>query len=156
MMRISPYLDRDCIKIPLKKHKKYEIIEELLDLIIQKYPEIDKQKTIQSLTDREKIETTAIGHHVAIPHARIKNIQKVYFAFGIPEKSVDFEALDEKPVNLVFLLLCPEKKVNTQIGLLARLSRFLHDKKLRKKLAKCKNNQSVINVFTEYENKHFS
>jgi len=155
-MRISQYLDKDCIKIPLQKHKKYELIEELLALITHKYPEIDKEETIQNLIDREKIETTAIGHHVAIPHARMKNIQKVYFAFGITEKSVGFEALDEKPVNMVFLLLCPEKKVNTQISLLARLSRILHDKKLRKKLAKCKNSQDVINVFTEYENQHFS
>ncbi|HZX10730.1 MAG TPA: PTS sugar transporter subunit IIA [Acidobacteriota bacterium] len=155
-MRISQYLDKDCLKIPLQKHKKYEVIEELLDLIAQKYPEVDKKESIQTLMDREKIETTAIGNYVAIPHARMKSIQKVYFAFGIPEKSVDFEALDKKPVNLVFLLLCPEKKVNTQIGLLARLSRILHDKKLRKKLTKCKNSQNVIDVFTEYENKHFS
>jgi len=155
-MRISQYLDKDCIKIPLQKHKKLEIIEELLNLIAQKSPEIDKQETIQNLLDREEVETTGIGNHVAIPHARMKSIQKVYFAFGIPEKSVDFEALDEKPVNLVFLLLCPEKKVNTQISLLARLSRILHDKKLRKKLAKSKNSQNVIDIFTEYENKHFS
>jgi len=155
-MRISHYLDKDCIKIPLVKNKKYEIIEELLDLIAHKYPEIDKEETIKNLLDREKIESTAIGNHVAIPHARMKNIRKVYFAFGIPEKSVEFEALDKKPVNLVFLLLCPEKKVNTQISLLARLSRILHDKNLRKKLSKCKNSQNVIKVFTEYENKHFS
>ncbi|MFO7980664.1 MAG: PTS sugar transporter subunit IIA [Candidatus Aminicenantes bacterium] len=155
-MRISHYLDKDCIKIPLQKQKKYEVIEELLELIAHKYPEIDKEETIQNLLGREKIETTAIGHHVAIPHARMKSIQKVYFAFGIPEKSVDFEALDKKSVNLVFLLLCPEKKVTTQISLLARLSRILHDKKLRKKLTKCKNSQNVIDVFTEYENKHFS
>jgi len=155
-MRISQYLDKDCIKIPLQKHEKYEVIEELLDLIAHKYPGIDKEETIQHLLDREKIETTAIGHQVAIPHARMKSIQKVYFAFGSTKKSVDFEALDEKPVNLVFLLLCPEKKVNTQISLLARLSRILHDKKLRKKLAKCKKSQDVIHVFTDYENKHFS
>jgi fructose-specific phosphotransferase system IIA component len=155
-MRISQYLDKDCIKIPLQKQKKYEVIEELLELIAHKYPEIDKEETIHNLLDREKIETTAIGNYVAIPHARLKSIQKVYFAFGIPEKSVDFEALDKKRVNLVFLLLCPEKKVTTQISLLARLSRILHDKNLRKKLSKCKNSQNVIEVFTEYENKHFS
>ena len=155
-MRISQYLDKDCIKIPLQKEKKHEIIEELLDLITDKYPEIDKEETIQNLIKREKIETTAIGNHVAIPHARMKKIQKVYFALGITEKSLDFEALDEKPVQLVFLLLCPEKRVNTQITFLARLSRILHNREFRKKLIKCKNSQKVIDVFTEYENKHFS
>jgi len=155
-MRISQYLDKDCIKIPLLKEKKQEIIEELLDLITNKYPAIDKEEAFQNLIKREKIETTAIGNHVAIPHARSKKIQHVYFAFGITKKSADFEALDEKPVRLVFLLLCPEKKVNTQITFLARLSRILHDRKLRKKLMTCKNSQDVIGVFTEYENRHFS
>jgi fructose-specific phosphotransferase system IIA component len=155
-MRISTYLDKDCIKIPLLKEKKQEIIEELLDLITDKYPEIDKQETIQRLIEREKIETTAIGNHVAIPHARSNKIQKVYFAFGITEQCMDFEALDKKPVHLVFLLLCPEKKINTQLTFLARLSRILHDKKLRKKLMKCKNSQDVIDAITEYENRHFS
>jgi len=155
-MRISHYLDKDCIKIPLLKEKKYEIIEELLDLIINKNDEIDKEDTIQNILDREKIETTAIGNNIAIPHTRMKNIQEVYFALGITEKNVDFDALDKKPVKLIFLILCPEKKVSTQISLLARLSRILHDKKLRNKLIKCKNSQNVIDIFTDYENKHFS
>jgi len=155
-MRISHYLDKDCIKIPLLKEKKHEIIEELLDLIINKYDEIDKEDTIQSILEREKIETTAIGQNIAIPHARMKNIQKVYFAIGITEKSVDFDSLDNKPVKLVFLILCPEKKITTQISLLARLSRILGDKNLRKQLLRCQESQNVIDVFTAYENKHFS
>ncbi|MFW6140374.1 MAG: PTS sugar transporter subunit IIA [Acidobacteriota bacterium] len=154
-MRVSQYLDEECIKISLLKHEKYEIIKEMLDLITKKYPEIDKEKTIHHLIEREKIETTAIGHNVAIPHARMKNIHQVYFALGVTKKGADFVALDKKPVNLVFLLLCPEKKVTTQVSLLARLSRILHDKKLRKKLIACKNSQCVIETFTNYENKHF-
>ncbi|MBD3413526.1 MAG: hypothetical protein GF421_03725 [Candidatus Aminicenantes bacterium] len=156
MMRISPYLDKDCIKIPLENEKKHHIIQELLDLITEKYDEVDQEITLQSLLEREKIETTGIGENVAIPHARIKKIQKVYFAFGIAQKGVEFDSLDQRPVRLVFLILCPEKKVNTQIGLLARLSRFVHDKRLRKKLLKCQNSQDVIRVFTKYEDKHFS
>ena len=155
-MRITQFLDKDCIKIPLLKEKKYEVIEELLDLITDKYPEIDRQEILQNLIDREKLESTAIGNHVAIPHARSNKIQKVYFAFGITEKSESFDALDGKPVYLVFLLLCPEKKISTQLTFLARLSRILHDKKLIKKLMKCKNSQNVIDIFTEYENIHFS
>ncbi len=155
-MRVSQYLDKDCIKIPLLKEEKCEIIEELLELIAQKHSEINKEEIIQNLVDREKIETTGIGNNVAIPHARIKNIQKVYFAFGITKKGADFRALDKKPVNLVFLILGPEKKVNTQVCILARLSRILHDKKLRKKLKKCKTSQNVIDTFMEYENEHFS
>ena len=155
-MRISDYLKIDCIKIPLNSMKKNDIIKELLILISEVYKEIDVEDAFKSVIKREKIETTAIGNGIAIPHARKKNITKVYFAFGITKKGVDFNAIDEKPVNLVFLILCPEKKVNTQISLLARLSRILHDKKLRKNLFTCKTNQSIIDVFTQYEKKHFS
>jgi len=155
-MRISDYLKIDCIKIPLNSMKKKEIIKELLTLISEVYEEIDEEDAFKSVIEREKIETTAIGNGVAIPHARKKNITKVYFAFGITKKGADFNAIDEKPVNLVFLILCPEKKANIQISLLARLSRILHDKKLRKKLSNCKTGQSVIDLFTQYEKQHFS
>jgi len=155
-MRITDILNKDCIKIPLTNLDKNQVIRELLNVISKAHSEINTEEAFEGLIEREEIETTAIGHSVAIPHARIKNLPKVYLAFGITKEGANFDAIDKKPVKLVFLILFPEEEVNTQLSVLARLSRLLKDETLRQELLKCCTNQSVIEVFTQYEAKHFS
>ena len=155
-MRIIDIISEDCIKIPLTKIERNEIIKELLDVLSEVHTEINIEEAFEGLIEREKIETTAIGHSVAIPHARIKNLQKIYFAFGITKEDADFDSIDNKPVRLVFLILFPEEDVGIQLALLARLSRLLKDETLRGELLECSSSQSVIDVFTQYEGKHFS
>lgn len=155
-MRIIDILNKDCIKIPLTNLDKNEIIKELLNVIAKVNQEINTEEAFAELIEREKIETTAIGHSVAIPHARIKNLPKIHLAFGITKADAPFDSIDNKPVRLVFLILFPEEKVSTQLSVLARLSRLLKDKILRDDLLKCLSGESVIEVFTQYESKHFS
>lgn len=155
-MRIIDILNEDCIKIPLTNTDKNKIIMELLEVISLSNREINTEEAFAGLIEREKIETTAIGHSVAIPHARIKNLPKVYLAFGITKEGAYFDSIDDSPVRLVFLILFPEEEVSAQMCLLARLSRLLKDDILREELLKCSSNQSVIEVFTQYEAKHFS
>ncbi len=155
-MRIIDILNKDCIKIPLTNMDKTGVIKELLNVISKTHREINPEEALAGLIEREKIETTAIGHSVAIPHARIKNLPKVYLAFGINKEGAYFDSIDNKPVKLVFLILFPEEEVGTQLSVLARLSRLLKDEILREELLKCSSNQSVIEVFTQYEARHFS
>jgi mannitol/fructose-specific phosphotransferase system IIA component (Ntr-type) len=155
-MRIIDILNKDCIKIPLTNMDKNGVIKELLNVISKTYREINTEEAFAGLIEREKIETTAIGHSIAIPHARIKNLPKVYLAFGITKEGAYFDSIDSKPVKLVFLILFPEEEVGTQLSVLARLSRLLKDETLREALLKCSSNQSVIEVFTQYEARHFS
>jgi mannitol/fructose-specific phosphotransferase system IIA component (Ntr-type) len=155
-MRIVDILNIDCIKIPLANMDKNGVIKELLNVISNVYGDINTEEAFAELIEREKIETTAIGHSVAIPHARIKNLPKVYLAFGIIKEGADFQSIDNEPVKLVFLILFPAEDVCTQLSLLARLSRLLKDETLREELLKCGSNQSVIEVFAQYEAKHFS
>ena len=155
-MRIIDILNIDCIKIPLRNNDKNEIIKELLNVISITHREINTKEAFEELIEREKIETTAIGHSVAIPHARINNLPKVYLAFGITKNGAYFDSIDDKPVKLVFLILFPAEEVRAQLSLLARLSRLLKDETLREELMQCRSNQSVIDVFTQYEAKHFS
>ncbi len=154
-MRITDYLNKECIKIPLSKTTKKEIIEELLELILSVNPEIDKEKAFHCLIEREKVETTAIGDYVAIPHARIKNLAKIYLAFGLSENGIDCHSIDGECVKLFFLILFPEEEINAQLKFLARISRLLKDKNLRTKLFKCKDHEKVIDAFKQYEEHHF-
>jgi mannitol/fructose-specific phosphotransferase system IIA component (Ntr-type) len=155
-MHIADILDKDNIKIPLSSSKKNEIIQELLGIISDRDPSIDKEEAYSNLLEREKVGTTGIGSGVALPHARMENLKQVHFAFGISQDGSDFDSVDGKLVNLIFLILFPAQEVTTQVHLLARLSRLLNVKKLRKRLSECNTAQQVIEVFTRYEKAHFS
>jgi len=154
-MRITDYLSKECIKIPLSKTTKKKIIEELLELILSVNPKINKEEAFHCLIEREKVETTAIGDYVAIPHARIKNLAKIYLAFGLSENGIDCNSIDGECVKLFFLILFPEEDIDAQLKFLAHISRLLKDKNLRHRLFKCKDYGKVIDAFKQYEEHHF-
>jgi len=153
-MKILDYLEEDFIKIGLDSSDKNNIIKELLEIITKKRDDIDKKEAYNELLKRENVETTAIGSGIAIPHARIKAVEKVSVALAISKKPVDFNALDNKPVKIFFLLLTPEKDTKFHLRFLARISRILRDKSLKERLIKCNTKSEVIKALNFCESKH--
>jgi PTS system nitrogen regulatory IIA component len=86
------------------------------------------------LLERERLGTTGIGSGTAIPHGRMPDLQQLYAVFARLEKPVDFEAIDNQPVDLIFLLLTPDAAGADHLKALARLSRLLRDKAMCEKL----------------------
>lgn len=79
------------------------------------------------LNQRERLGTTGIGEGIAIPHARVANLDQLAGFFVRLATPVDYDALDDAPVDIVFLLLAPEEATNTQLKALARIARLLRD-----------------------------
>jgi PTS system nitrogen regulatory IIA component len=86
------------------------------------------------LLERERLGTTGIGGGTAIPHGRMADLPQLYAIFARLEKPVDFEAIDNQPVDLIFLLLTPDSAGADHLKALARLSRLLRDKTMCEKL----------------------
>jgi len=86
------------------------------------------------LLERERLGTTGIGGGTAIPHGRMADLPQLYAIFARLEKPVDFEAIDNQPVDLIFLLLTPDAAGADHLKALARLSRLLRDKTMCEKL----------------------
>jgi PTS system nitrogen regulatory IIA component len=86
------------------------------------------------LLERERLGTTGIGNGTAIPHGRMPDLQQLYAVFARLEKPVDFEAIDNQPVDLIFLLLTPDAAGADHLKALARLSRLLREKAMCEKL----------------------
>jgi PTS system nitrogen regulatory IIA component len=86
------------------------------------------------LLERERLGTTGIGSGTAIPHGRMPDLPQLYAIFARLEKPVDFEAIDNQPVDLIFLLLTPDAAGADHLKALARLSRLLRDKAMCEKL----------------------
>ncbi len=154
-MQISEYLQKECIKVKLTSEKKDGIIEELLDLIVAHNPAIIKQEALTALLERENVQTTGIGKGVAIPHAGVKSCPDIKVAFGLLDEKNEFDALDNQPVRLVFVILSPQNNVNLQLRFLARVSRILKHKELKAAIIACQDASSILDIIKQYEANHF-
>ena len=86
------------------------------------------------LLERERLGTTGVGAGVAIPHGKLPALDRLYGLFARLEAPIDFEAIDEQPVDLIFLLLAPESAGADHLKALARVSRLLRDRETCEKL----------------------
>ena len=113
------------------------------------------EKAIQVILDRERLGSTGIGDGVAIPHGKMKGLDRIVCAFGRSEKGVSFDAVDRKPVHIIFLLLAPEDSTGLHLKMLSRISRIVRDSSFRKKLMEEANAPQVYKDIVE-EDKKFS
>jgi len=86
------------------------------------------------LMKRERLGTTGVGNGIAIPHGKLPNLDKLHGLFARLEHPIDFESIDDRPVDLIFLLLAPESSGADHLKALARVSRLLRDKNACEKL----------------------
>ena len=95
---------------------------------------LHERAIFEVLMERERLGTTGVGNGIAIPHGKLANLDKLYGLFARLEKPIDFQSIDEQPVDLIFLLLAPETAGADHLKALARVSRLLRDKTVCDKL----------------------
>jgi len=101
------------------------------------------------LMERERLGTTGVGNGIAIPHGKLANLDKLYGLFARLEKPIDFQSIDEQPVDLIFLLLAPESAGADHLKALARVSRLLRDKTVCEKLRGTEQAEALFALLTE-------
>lgn len=142
--------------IPSVKGKtKEEILNEMVDLFKDDDRVLEIEEMRSAIHEREKIMSTGVGKGFAIPHAKTNSVTEIIAAFGRIENPVDFNALDNRPVNLVFLLVGKENLVGAHIKLLSRISRMMNKDEFRESLAEAKTAQEIFNLFDQEEKQYF-
>ena len=101
------------------------------------------------LWERERLGTTGVGGGIAIPHGRVAGLEKVMGFFTRLTQPVNFKSIDDKPVDLIFLLLAPEAAGADHLQALATVSRFLRDAKLCEQLRKAKDAAAMYKLLTD-------
>ena len=150
-MNMEDIISKDSIKLNIKALSKKRILQDISNLA-QEQLSVSSAELYSSLQKREILGPTGIGNGVAIPHVKIKGINKLSGFFLILEKAIDFESADNQPVDLVFVLLAPEKNNGSDhLKALAMISRCFKDKNTRSKLRLTKNVESVFAILTEKE-----
>ena len=133
-MKITDILQETSVIGTLAGRSKADVIAELAGVLARDHGEIDRQRLIQALEDRERLNSTALGDGVAIPHGKLPGLKRVLAAFGRSLAGVDFQSLDGKPTHLFFLLVAPEDSAGAHLKALARISRLLKEETFRRRL----------------------
>ena len=135
-MELADFLTKEHVVTDLKASDRWEAIEELIDLLVDSGQiKPDHREAIVSIVKkRETSMSTGIGFGIGIPHASTDLIDNVTGAFGRSKDGVNFDALDNQPVNLVMLFLVPQGQFQKHLHTLAKIAKMLHKKEFRKSL----------------------
>lgn len=126
----------DRIKIPVEAEDKHGVIEEmcgfLSDLI--EASEEERQAIQVAVLEREAVLSTGIGGNVAIPHGKSEALSELVLVAGRTAGPIDFDAIDERPVRLLLLLVGPESAADQHVRVLSRIGRVMRNAALRQEL----------------------
>ena len=125
-MEISDLLKPEAIIAHLKAANKKQALQELAKCASE-ITGVSDRRIFETLLERERLGTTGVGNGIAIPHGKLPDFKRLYGFFARVDKPLDFEAIDEQPVDLIFLLLAPEGAGADHLKALARVSRLLRD-----------------------------
>lgn len=147
-MELADLLARDAIAPALKASSKKQALNEIANRAADAYG-VGHRRVCEGLLERERLGSTAMGHGVAIPHARLEGLDRIVGVFARLDRPVDFEAADGEGVDLVFCLLAPEEAGADHLRMLARVSRLFRDQDARAKLRATADADALYALITE-------
>ena len=153
-MKILDLLTDETLIAPsLTGSSKTAVLRELAEHLARQHPEINADRLVEVLWERERLGSTAIGDGIAIPHGKLPGLSGVIGAFGRHVAGVDFDSLDGSPTHLFFLLVAPEDSVGQHLKALARVSRLLKDRAFREKLIGAADGAELFRLIREEDEK---
>lgn len=115
---------------------------------------LHERVVFEVLLERERLGSTGVGNGIAIPHGKLAGLKRLYGLFARLETPVDFDAIDEQPVDLIFLLLAPEAAGADHLKALARISRLLRDRGMCEKLRGANQPDALYALLTQSTASH--
>lgn len=150
-MNLLEILDQDLIDMNMEARNKDEVIHSLSELLYKKGNIRDLDKFIKAVYEREDIGETGMGNHIAIPHGLTPEVLKASVAIGRVQNPVEWESLDDEPVELIFLIAASTDELEkTHLQMLSQLAAVLAYKEHVDGLKRCDTNEEFLKVFKSY------
>jgi len=150
-MKVCELLETNKILTEFKSEEKFDVINELVNLLNDDERVVDIEEVRKCVFEREEKMSTGVGKGFAIPHGKTNSVTEILAAFGKSKKPIDYNSLDGEPVHLVFLLIGKENLLAKHIKLLSRISRLMNNEEFRKKLIEAESKESILKIFQEEE-----
>jgi nitrogen PTS system EIIA component len=147
-MHLGDLIKLDAVIPSVKAANKKALIAELAERAGELL-EVEDRPIYEALWQRESLSSTGIGRGIAIPHARVAQVRQMFGMFAKLDRPIEFESMDNEPVDLVFLLLAPESAGADHLKALARVSRLMRDPLTLDRLRSTKAKAAIHALLTE-------
>ena len=152
-MKIMDILVRDAVILDLGVRSKREVLGEMANALAKCEPQIEADRLLEVLLEREALQSTGIGEGVAIPHGKLVGLDRLVATFARSSEGIDFESIDGQPTHHFFLLVVPEHSGGQYLKALARISRFFRDAAFRQQLSEGESLEDVVRAIEEEDAK---
>lgn len=150
-MQLSDILSLDCTHCAVQDSSKKKLLETISGMVAPKLVGIHRADVFDSLLQRERLGSTGIGLGIAIPHGRLAKANQPVAVLITMAQAVDFDAIDNQPVDIVFALLVPEDQPEQHLQTLSEVARRLNNKECCRALRKASTNQELYDIFLQDE-----
>ncbi|MCU4675458.1 PTS IIA-like nitrogen regulatory protein PtsN [Catenovulum sp. 2E275] len=148
-MDIQSFLSLDCTACAVPVTSKKRLLELISQIAAQKLTDLTEQDILEALMHRERLGSTGIGNGIALPHGRLSNSTQTVAVLITAENAINFDAIDNQPVNVFFALLVPEAECKAHLKSLAAVAEKLSDKTILKRIRTAQTNQELYQIITE-------
>ena len=152
-MKIMDILVNDAVIPNLGARVKRDVLSEMADALAKVEPQIEADRLLEVLLEREALQSTGIGEGVAIPHGKMAGLDRLVASFARSREGVDFDSIDGQPTHHFFLLVVPEHSGGQYLKALARISRFFRDAAFRQQLTDADSKDAIIRAIAEEDTK---
>ena len=147
-MDIQAIVSLDRTECAVQCNSKKRILEIIADIAAKQNENIDQATVLNSLMARERMGSTGIGNGITLPHGRLPGLEKVIAIVVTSTPAIDFDALDEKPVDIFFALLVPEEQTEGHLQTLATVAGKLSDKETIKAIRRATTSDDILSALS--------
>ena len=145
-MKLSSIINKDCSKAAVLFNSKKRALEYISELASQHLPDHNAHEILDAFLTREKLGSTGIGKGIAIPHGRLKGIDSIFAILITNQNSINFDAIDNRPVDILLAMLVPEGDNASHLKTLAEIAGKLNNKEFCKQLRQAPNDDALYQV----------
>ena len=154
MIKFKEIMAENRILIIKRKLSKNELLKKMSSLY-KSDPKISKPENIlQDILAREEIISTGIGAGIAIPHIHKEYIEGVNCAFAVVKESIDFDSMDNIPINFAIMILTSGKEHKRYLQTVAKFAKLLKEKEVKSDLLSCNSPEEILNILIKHENNY--
>jgi len=145
-MKLQDILTLSCTSCAVPATSKKRILEKICQIAASEVGNADPGDLLDSLLDREKMGSTGIGNGIAIPHGRLIHTNKAVAVLLTTEEAIDFDAIDNRDVDIFISLFVPEDRCNEHLDTLQSIAKLFSDKQTLKQVRKCLNDKQLYDL----------
>jgi len=142
-------LNKENVILDLKARNKGAVLEELAEGLHHQCPQIDLPGLCRALAEREQVGSTGVGNGVAIPHGKVRGLDRIQLFVGRSLKGISFDAVDNQSVYLFVMIISPVDMAEEYLKTLARVSRLLKRVEKRRLLLHAQSRQEIVDIFNQ-------